>query len=394
MKIAPFRIAVPDADLADLRARLDRFRAPSAIAGAGWAQGMDAAFLHTLATHWRRAFDWRAIEAALNRLPQFTAEGQAGAIHFVHFKGVGRNPVPVVLTHGWPSTFVELLPLGQRLANPAADGLPHEVSFDVVIPSLPGYGFSAPPTTFGTNVQAIADDWVTLMGALGYPEFIAHGGDIGAGVSTALAQRHPERLRGLHLNFIPGSYRPHVPDPAQLAPEEQSYLSQRAAWLEQEGGYSHLQSTKPDTLAAALNDSPLGLAAWIIEKFRAWSDCDGDVLNRFTLDELLTTVSIYWFTGSMPSAMRLYWEGRRKPLQFGPTDRIRTPVAVAHFPREVWLPPRPYVERGYDVVRWTEMPAGGHFAAHEEPELMAADIRAFVAGLPARSVPGITPENR
>ena len=231
--------------------------------------------------------------------------------------------------------------------------------------------------TPGTDVFTIADQWSILMGALGYPRFIAHGGDIGAGVSTALGLRHGERLLGLHLNFIPSSYQPYNASTSDPSPEEAAYFERRAAWVDQEGGYSHVQATKPDTLGPALNDSPLGLAAWIIDKFRSWSDCKGDIESRFTLDELLTTISLYWFSQSMPSAIRLYWEGRRRPLQFAPLDRVAVPVAVAHFPREIPIPPRSYVERGYNVVRWTEMRQGGHFAGLEEPEALAADIRAF-----------------
>jgi microsomal epoxide hydrolase len=227
------------------------------------------------------------------------------------------------------------------------------------------------------NVFTIAERWSALMNALGYSRFIAHGGDLGAGVSTALGLRHADQLLALHLNFIPGSYRPHMDAASAPTAEEDAYFKERQAWAEQEGGYSHVQSTKPDTLSPAFNDSPIGLAAWIIDKFRSWSDCNGDVTTRFSLDELLTTVSLYWFTQSMPSAMRLYWEGRRTPLQFGPGERVHVPVAVAHFPRELPMPPRSYVERGYDVVRWTEMRTGGHFAAMEEPEALAADIEIF-----------------
>jgi pimeloyl-ACP methyl ester carboxylesterase len=377
--IQPFRIEIAESDIDDLRRRLEHTRWPSAITGAGWTQGMDAAFLRSVAEYWHARYDWRAVEAALNAYSHYRTETPRGHVHFVRLRGEAAGARAIVLTHGWPSTFAELLPLADRLAHPAAHGAAGAESFDVVVPSLPGYGFSSAPTSFGTNMLAIADDWAALMRSLGYARFIAQGGDIGAGVSTALALRHPDRLAGLHLNFIPGSFRPQVPEPPDYSTEEQAFLAGRAGWLELEGGYSHLQSTKPDVLAPALNDSPMGLAAWIIEKFRAWSDSDGEVLSRFTMDELLTTVSIYWFTASMPSAMRLYWEGRQAPLRFAPGERIRVPVGIAHFPREVWMPPRRYVERGYNVTRWTEMPAGGHFAPLEEPDGLAAEIRAFAA---------------
>jgi microsomal epoxide hydrolase len=267
------------------------------------------------------------------------------------------------------------------LANPVAHGAHATVAFDVVIPSLPGYCFSSAPKELGTNLFAIATQWAQLMSGLEYPRFIAQGGDFGAGVSTALGLRHADRLLGLHLNFIPGSYQPSVPEDRELSSEETSSLANRAEWFEREGGYAHLQRTKPDTLGPALNDSPIGLAAWIVDKFRSWSDCDGKIERRFSYDEILTTVSLYWFTRSMPSAMRLYWENLHQPLKLAAGERITVPVAIAHFPRELPIPARAYVERGYNVIRWSEMPRGGHFAALEEPELLAQDIRGFAGML-------------
>lgn len=385
MRLQAFNIAVPDHDIQDLHRRLSQTRWPATIDEVGWTQGMDAAFLKTVATYWRERFDWRAAEARLNQTPQFRAVTDAEAIHFVHLKGVGPNALPIVLTHGWPSTFAEFLQLGEMLSNPEKFGAPATDSFDVVIPSLPGYGFSSAPAHLGTNIFAIADHWVALMRALGYERFIAHGGDLGAGVSTALGLRHASRILGLHLNFIPGSYQPHLSGAAELTDTERTFLAQRTAWLEHEGGYSHVQSTKPDVLGPALNDSPTGLAAWILDKFRSWSDCNGDVLRRFTINELLTTISLYWFTRSMPSAIRLYWENRLQPLRLTAGERVDIPVAVAHFPRELPIPPQSYVQRGYNVVRWTEMGAGGHFAALEEPQALADDIRSFARQLRSKT---------
>jgi pimeloyl-ACP methyl ester carboxylesterase len=250
-------------------------------------------------------------------------------------------------------------------------------SFDVVIPSLPGFPLSTAPTRLGLSVFEIADLWAQLMQRLGYPKFYAHGGDIGAGVSTALGLRHPNALLGLHMNYVPGSYRPYVARSADLTDVERAFLERRAAWTDAEGAYAHVQSTKPDTLGPALNDSPVGLAAWIVDKYRTWSDCSGDVERRFSKTELLTTISLYWFTQSMPSAIRLYWESRRRPMQFVEGQAVRVPVAIAHFPQELPMPPRAYVERGYHITRWTEMARGGHFAAAEEPALLAQDIQAF-----------------
>ena len=381
MNIRPFQVSIPSSEILDLRRRLEQTRWPAQIPQAGWIQGMDSDFLRSLVDHWLNRFDWHRAEAALNAFPQFEAMTDTGSIHFVHLKAARKSALPIVLTHGWPSTFAELLNLGDMLANPAPAYRSSAPSFDVVIPSLPGFAFSSAPTTLGTNSLTIADQWADLMQALGYPRFMAHGGDLGAGVSTALELRPGDRLLGIHLNFIPGSFQPKIFDPLGLTEEEVASMARRAAWLEQEGGYSHVQATKPDVLGPALNDSPVGLAAWIVDKFRSWSDCDGNLERRFTKDELLTTISLYWFTRTMPSAIRIYWEGKQKPLKFSAAERVNVPVAVAHFRREIPIPPRSYVERGYNVVRWTEFDRGGHFAALEEPELLAQDIRAFAKSL-------------
>jgi pimeloyl-ACP methyl ester carboxylesterase len=377
MQFRPFTIKIDDEDLFELKRRLEQTRWPTQPEDVGWATGMDLNFLRTLTIHWLQQFDWRKAESHLNRFPQFEAIMESGSIHFVHLRSTAPNALPIVLTHGWPSTFAELLKLGDMLANPQHYGASPDNSFNVVIPSLPGYPFSSPPAKTGTNVFIIADQWAALMNRLGYPRFIAHGGDIGAGVSTALGLRHGEQMLGIHLNYVPGSYQPHIEDRSSVSHEEAGYLSDRAVWLETEGGYSHVQSTKPDVLAPALNDSPVGLAAWVLDKFRSWSDCDGELERRFSRDELLITVCLYWFTRSMPSAIRLYWENRKRPMRFAAGERVAVPVGIAHFPREIPMPPRSYVERGYNVTRWTEMPKGGHFAALEEPAALADDIRAF-----------------
>lgn len=380
MQIQRYRIAVSDADVLDLRRRLELTRWPSSIEGGGWELGADLDFLRSLIAYWRTQFDWRAIEAALNAIPQFEALSPSGSIHFVRLQTDHPGAPAIVLTHGWPSTFAEFLTLGDMLANPEKHGAASADAFDVIIPSLPGYIFSSPPRQTGTHVFRIADLWADLMTALGYDRFIAHGGDLGAGVSTALALRHPQRLLGVHLNYVPGSYRPGGNESA-LSAEEIGFLQRRAAWLDAEGGYSHVQGTKPDMLGVSLNDSPAGQAAWIVDKFRSWSDCNGDLRTRFSYDELLTTISLYWFTRSMPSAIRLYWEGRQRPLHFAAGERVNVPVGIAHFPCELPIPPRRYVERGYNVTRWTQMSKGGHFAAIEEPAALAEDIRAFVRSL-------------
>lgn len=385
MDIHPFHISIAEAELADLNERLRRTRWPSSM-DVGWAMDMDQAFLRALTDYWLREFDWRRIESSLNTLPQFAAKTEIGTVHFIHFRSDSPRTLPIVLTHGWPGHFAELRMLGEMLAKPEKYGHSPTDAFEVIIPSLPGYIFSTPPIRPGTNVFTIADCWAALMAALGHSRFLAHGGDIGAGVTTALGLRHPDRLLGIHLNYIPGSYQPYLADSGELCAEERDYLERRAAWVDAEGGYSHVQSTKPDVLAPALSDSPVGLAAWIVDKFRSWSDCGGDVLSRFSYDELLTTVSLYWFSRSMASAIRLYWEGRQRPMRFCANERVTVPVAVAHFPKEIPIPPRRYVERGYNVTRWSKMKRGGHFAALEEPEALADDIRAFARDFRQASV--------
>ena len=377
LDIERFRIAVDDADIVDLKRRLMDTRWGPDMPGIGWTMGMDARYLRSIVEYWQDGFDWRRIEADLNETPQYLVHGDFGTIHFPHIRSRSASALPIVLTHGWPGTFAELISLGNRLADPARYGRDPIDAFDVVIPSLPGFVFSSSPKRPGTNSVTTASLWAKLMVALGYEKFLAHGGDIGAGVSTALGLYHAKHVVGLHLNFIPGSYRPHLDPGYEPTPEEQSFLAARSKWFDEEGGYSHVQATKPDVLGPALNDSPVGLAAWIIDKFRSWSDCDGDPERRFSRDELLTTVSLYWFTRSMPGAIRMYWEGRRRPLEFAPGERVNVPVAIAHFPKELPIPPRSLVERGYNLQRWTEMPRGGHFAAIEETDMLADDISAF-----------------
>jgi pimeloyl-ACP methyl ester carboxylesterase len=375
--VIPYRIDIPERELVELHRRLDSTRWSAAFTDAGWSLGTDVQFLRALISYWRSEFDWRAAERRLNAVPNFVAELQGGRVHFVHLRSAHRDAVPIILTHGWPSTYAELLRLGDLLSNPT---LPEENSgpaFHVVIPALPGYPWSPAPGRSGVGVLEIADLWAQLMDMLGYRRFFAHGGDLGAGVSTGLGLRHSAALHGVHLNYIPGSYRPYVEDPPPWTDEEKSYFERRASWVDEEGAYAHIQGTKPSSLAPSLNDSPAGLAAWIVEKYRSWSDCDGDVERRFSKDELLTIVSQYWFSQAMPSAIRLYAQVRQRPLVFTAGQRVAVPVGIIRFPKELPVPPRSYIERGYNVEHWTIAPTGGHFAAHEEPELLAADIRAF-----------------
>lgn len=384
MDVEPFKIAIPEAHLADLRSRLAATRWPATFSDAGWADGTDVDFMRRLAAHWSRDFDWRAQEARLNRLPQFKARVDGAEIHFVHVRGRGPAPLPLVLTHGWPGSFMEAERILPLLTDPASHGADPADAFDVVVPSLPGYGFSEAPAAPGTSARRIAEQWHGLMLGLGYERYAAQGGDIGAGVSAWLARLHPQAVIGAHLNYFPASYRPPLGDgEAPIAADEQSFLDTVAEWSLLEGAYAHIQATRPQTLGFALNDSPVGLAAWIVEKFAGWSDCDGDVERVFDLDTLLTDISLYWFSDALVASLRLYKENRLDPLAFGSGERVVPPIGVAIFPRELPMPPRSWVERVFDVRRWAVMPRGGHFAALEQPDLLAEEIRQFFRSLRA-----------
>ncbi len=375
--VRPFEIAIAEEEIADLRARLSATRWPDALVS-DWSDGADLAYVRDLCAYWADDFDWRAQEARINAFPQVLVNVDGRDVHALHVRGVGPAPMPLVLTHGWPGSVVEFLDIIPRLTDPARFGGDAADAFDVVVPSLPGYGFSQVPSEPGTNPAAIARTWVELMSALGYERFGAQGGDWGAAVSTLLGIEHAERTIGVHLNYV---MRPFLPSRSALGdgatPEESAYLNSADGWTEAEGGYAHLQATKPQTLAFGLTDSPAGLAAYIVEKFRTWSDCHGDLERAISRDDVLADIALYWFTKTIGPSMHLYWNRRRSPLQ-PPATKPATPFAIAHFPAEIGgAPPRSLVERVFDVGRWTEMPRGGHFAALEQPELLAADVTAF-----------------
>jgi pimeloyl-ACP methyl ester carboxylesterase len=376
----------------DLRSRLQHPRWPDTIDGSGWLLGTDRDFLIDLCSYWATSFDWKSQINRLSSFHHFRYQAREGGIHFIHERGKGPSPMPLILTHGWPGSFWEMLRLIPLLTDPAAHGHDEADSFDVVVPSLPGFGYSDRPRQLGMNAVRVADIWVELMHALGYERFAAQGGDLGAGVSTALGLRYSEHMIGIHLNFIPGSYRPHLPPGTAPTASEESFLSSAAGWFDGNGAYAHMQATRPQTPAYALNDSPAGLAAWIVEKFREWSDCGGDVYRSFTRDELLANITLYWMTQTISSSFRMYHEGRKTPLRFTAGDFVGVPCAMAHFPKEILFPPKEWVERGYNVQRWTEMPKGGHFAAAEQPELLAADIRTFFRSLREGAPPSLANE--
>jgi pimeloyl-ACP methyl ester carboxylesterase len=363
--------------LSDLRERLGRTRFPDEIPGSGWGYGTELAYMKQLVPYWRDRYDWRAAEARLNVFPQFRARVGGLGIHFIHQRGVGPKPFPLLITHGWPGSVAEFQKILGPLTDPARHGGDAADAFDVVAPSMPGYGFSDHPREPGMEPGRIASLWAELMRGLGYARFGAQGGDWGAMVTTYLGAEHADVTAGIHLNMVV-AFPPDGPDAfANVTPEEMADLAGLDDFLKKETGYQQIQGTKPQTLGYALNDSPVGLAAWIIEKFRAWSDCDGDVERRFTKDELLTNVMLYWATETATSSARLYCETMRAG-RFPPRDvKVAVPTGCAIFPREIVRPPRAWAERVFDVRRWTRFPAGGHFAAMEEPQALVEDIRAF-----------------
>jgi len=380
VRVSPFTVQVPDQVLSDLRARIRNTRWPPGAPGREWEQGTDLEYLKGLVGYWADGFDWRAQERELNRFKHFRAEIDGVVIHFVHERARHGNGVPIILTHGWPSAFIELLPLVPLLSDPRAHGIDGP-AFDLVIPSLPGYGFSGRPAR--ANYRSVAALWHRLMSGLGYERYGAGGGDFGAGVTTLMALDEPRRMIGIHLSNLELS--PWMGEGSRpLSSAERAYLAQRQRWDESERGYSSIQSTKPQTLAYALNDSPAGLAAWILEKWRSWADTGGSLEGRFSRDFLLTLVTLYWVTETVTTSMRDYFDNRWHGISLGPNDFVRVPTGIANFMTQLIFegdPPREFAERLYDVRQWTPMPRGGHFAPAEEPERLARDLATFFAAL-------------
>jgi pimeloyl-ACP methyl ester carboxylesterase len=364
------------AALEDLRARLRATRWPDAPEDAGWSLGTDVGYLRELVAHWADTFDWPAQEAALGRLPRFRVRLGGLGIHFVHARAVApTGPVlPLVLSHGWPDSFWRYSKVVPLLTDPGAHGADPADAFDVVVPDMPGYGYSDRPGGPPLNSIAVAGLWAELMDVLGYARFGAAGGDIGSHVSRYLALDHPDRVVAVHrmdggLPFFTG-------DPAELTPEERAWFEATAAWGASEGAYGAVHRTKPQTTAAGLTDSPAGLAAWIVEKLRAWSDCDGDVERRYTKDEILTNVTLYWLTETIGSSMRMYHANAATPPE-QLSRRVEVPSGFSLFHGDIVRPPRAWLERTANVVYVNEPARGGHFAPFEEPELYAEELRAF-----------------
>jgi pimeloyl-ACP methyl ester carboxylesterase len=373
--IRPFTIHVPDAVLADLKARLRNPRIPEALQGDGWTYGTDVAYLKELVSYWRDRFDWRAQERALNRFEQFTTSINGLTVHFIHRRSKQAGALPLLITHGWPGSFVEFVKIIGPLTDPVAHGGRAEDAFDVVIPSIPGFAFSEKPKAPGYDAARIAAVEAALMARLGYPRYGVQGGDWGSIISTQIALNDAPHVAGLHINMCIGA-APAGSDPnAGLTDAEKQRLNVRQTFQAEETGYQQIQGTKPQTIGIALNDSPVGLAAWIVEKFRTWCDCDGNPEKIFTKDELLTNITLYWVTQTAASSARIYYESRHAAA--APPRRIEAPTACADFPKEIIWSPRKWLEARYNITRWTVMPRGGHFAAFEQPQLLMDDVRAF-----------------
>jgi pimeloyl-ACP methyl ester carboxylesterase len=373
--ITEFKCQISQSAIDDLKFRISQTRWTDEIKGSGWQYGANLSYIKELADYWVRKFDWKKVENEINQYPNFIAEIDGVKIHFLHIKGKGKISVPLIITHGWPGSFLEMTKLIPLLTtNP-------EFSFDLIIPSVIGFGFSQKIDISGCNLWFIADLWAKLITELGYKKVLAQGGDFGAGISTALALRHPDRMFGLHLNYIHSSYFPFLSQTESLTEEEIKFQKNADYWYIAEGAYAHQHRTKPLTLSYSLNDSPIGLCAWIVEKFYGWSDCNGDIESVFTKDELLANISLYWFTETIHSSIRLYNETIKNPLHFLENDFINIPVGIAKFHKEEPFPPRKFIERGYNIQHWTDIPEGGHFAAMEQPILLANDIIKFAKKL-------------
>ena len=372
----PFTMAVPEEVLHDLRQRLTLTRWPDEIPASSWQYGTSLAYLKELHEYWLHRYDWRAQERLLNGFQQYRVQLDDLTLHFIHQPGVGPHPLPIVISHGWPGSIYEFVKIIGPLTDPARHGGDPRDAFTVVAPSLPGYGFSHVPNQRRLNIEDIASLFARLMAeVLGYPRFAAQGGDWGAFITARLGFAYPQEVIGIHLNLLPVA--PHPSERADLSPAETAFLTEAEAFRTEETGYQWIQGTKPQTLAYALNDSPLGLAAWITEKFYTWTDCHGNIESRVSKDDLLTNIMLYWVTRTINSSFWLYYQMRHHPWRLGRGERIAVPTAVAAFPREILRPPREWAARVCNLQRWTAMPAGGHFAALEEPQALVEDIRAF-----------------
>ncbi|MFM8302828.1 MAG: epoxide hydrolase family protein [Actinomycetota bacterium] len=375
LAVTPFRLDIPQSALDDLHERLARTRFPAQIPGADWDYGTELGYVRDLVEYWRDAYDWRAHEARLNAFDHFTTTVHGANVHFIHQRSPEPDALPLVITHGWPGSIVEFLDVIGPLTDPRAHGGDPADAFHVIAPSIPGYAFSGPTTERGWSARRVAEAWAALMAGLGYDRYGAQGGDWGSIITVHLGLVDPAHLAGIHLNMVVVGGPPEG-DSGELTAVEQQGLADMAKYFELDSGYMQIQATKPQTLGYALEDSPSGLAAWIVEKFRSWSDCNGDVESAFTRDQLLTNVMCYWLTATAHSSARLYYENR---VADGWTvrERVEVPTGAAIYPREIIRPPRRWAEAKFNLTHWQEQPRGGHFAAMEQPELFVDDVRAF-----------------
>jgi pimeloyl-ACP methyl ester carboxylesterase len=380
-QVTSFEINVPQSALDDLQARLKRTRWTDEVEGSGWGMGANLGYMKQLAEYWQHQYDWRQHEVELNQFKHFKTDVNCVEIHFIHERGKGHNPTPIILTHGWPDSFYRFHKLIPMLTDPEKFGGKAEDSFDVIVPSMPGFGFSEHKAMTG---MATADLWAALMtDVLGYEHFVAAGGDLGTTVTKTLALKYPEAVRAIYLTDV--GFPNGTEDFSTLSPAEQEFAGQCQQWWYTEGAYNMLQSTKPQTLGYGLNDSPVGLAAWIVEKFFAWSSVKADLDSQFSKDELLTNIMIYWLTETINPSIRTYLENARAIYAYGggpqPEPRVEVPTGVAAFPGEMVTVPRDWAARNTNLVHFTDMLQGGHFGAWEEPELYAQDLCAFIHDL-------------
>jgi pimeloyl-ACP methyl ester carboxylesterase len=372
--IKPYLVNVHQETLDDLNLRIKSTRWPDEMDNSGWNYGSNLSYMKELSNYWLNDFSWRKVEKEINAFPNFIAEIDGHQIHFLHIKGKGEKSTPLIITHGWPGSFIEMLKLIPLLTNG------ENFSFDLVIPSVIGFGFSSKCVEPGCDNAYVASVWHKLMLKLGYKKYGAQGGDIGSGISSHLGMKYPEHIIGIHLNYVSDSFQPYMTE-EELSEDVIKYNQGLEEWASREAGYAYIQSTKPITLGYGLNDSPIGLCAWIVEKFNSWSDNEGNLENIFTKDEILANITLYWITQTIHSSIRIYNENSKNPMKFGVNDFVKPPVAYANFPEEISRPPKGYMSKGYNIKRWTNMPKGGHFAAMEKPELLAADIKDFFCSL-------------
>ncbi|GAA2077685.1 epoxide hydrolase [Streptomyces albiaxialis] len=382
--LVPFRLDVPQTELDDLHARLDRTRWPDELPGVGWAYGVPRGYLKELAHHWRHVYDWRAAEARLNAWPQFTTEIDGATVHLAHVRSPEPDATPLLMTHGWPGSIVEFQRVAGPLTDPRAHGGDPADAFHLVLPSIPGFGLSGPTREPGWELLRVTGAFAELMRRLGYERYGVQGGDWGAAVSRELGRLRPDAVLGVHLNLLPNSAQTAEPTEAELAPlsdEERARTwaswERMRAWTRERQGYADIQSTRPQTLAYGLTDSPVGQLAWIAEKFKEWTDSADRPEDAVDRDQMLTNVMLYWLTGTAGSSGRIYYERAHADYWGRPPEPSTAPTALADFPRDNFIPLRHIAERTNTLVRWTSYERGGHFPAMEQPELLVADIRAF-----------------